>query len=53
MDKYLGGEGLDWFEIEIVVQMEIVEVLPMNQQVQHIVTLAAHLQPNLHPVQLC
>lgn len=33
--------------------MQVVEVLSVNQQVQHVVTLSANLKPHLHPVQLC
>ena len=33
--------------------MEVVEVLAMDQQVQHIVTLTTHLKPRLYPVQFC
>lgn len=40
-------------EIEIVVQMKIIEVLAMDEKVEHVVTLSAHLQTYLHPVQLC
>lgn len=31
--------------------MQIVEVLAMDEQIQHVVALAAHLQAGLHPVQ--
>ena len=47
----LGGEGLDWLEVEVVVQVEVVEVLAVDQQVEHVVALATHLKPHLHPVQ--
>ena len=47
----LGGEGLDRLEVEVVVEMEVVEVLAMDEQVEHVVTLATHLQPDLYPVQ--
>ena len=33
--------------------MQVVEVLSVNEQVQHVVSLTTNLQPNLHPVQLC
>lgn len=32
--------------------MQVVEVLSVNEQVQHVVALPAHLQSDLHPVQL-
>lgn len=39
----LGRESLHWFEIEVIIKMEVVEVLAMDQQIQHIVTLTTHL----------
>ena len=42
---------LDGLEVEVVVQMQVVEILAMDEEVQHVVTLATHLQPNLDPVQ--
>lgn len=32
--------------------MQVVEVLTVNEKVEHVVALAANLQPYLHPVQL-
>lgn len=49
---YLCGEGLDRLEVEVVIQVQVVEVLAVNEQVQHVVSLSAHLQAHLHPVQL-
>merc|ERR1719494_5821 len=46
----LGGECLDRFQVEIVIQMQVIQVLTMNQQVQHVVTLTTHLQTCLHPI---
>ena len=40
----LGGERLDGLQVEVVVEMQVVEVLTMNQQIQHVVALSAHLQ---------
>ena len=31
--------------------MKVVEVLAVDQQVEHVVALSADLQPHLHPVQ--
>lgn len=50
--SFLGSESLDRFEIKVVVKMQIVKILAMNQQVQHIVSLTADLQPALHPIEL-
>lgn len=47
------GEGFHWFQVEVVVQVQVVEVLSVNQEVQHVVTLSADLEPHLNPVQLC
>lgn len=51
--RYLGGERLDRLEVEVVVQVQIVEIFTVNEKVEHVVALAANLQPHLHPVQLC
>lgn len=48
---FLGCEGLDWLQVEVVVQMEVVQVLPMDKQVEHVVTLPTDLEACLHPVQ--
>ena len=39
----LRGQRLDWFQIEVVVEVEEVQVLPMDEQVEHVVPLATHL----------
>ena len=52
-EQYLGGECLDRLQIEVKVQVEVVEVLSVDQKVQHVVTLTTHLQSNFHPVQRC
>lgn len=40
----LGGECLDWLQVEVVVKMQVVQVFTVNQQIQHIVTLATDLE---------
>ena len=45
-----GGQSLDWLQIEVVVKMEEVEVLSMDQQIEHVVALSAYLQTCLNPV---
>ncbi|CAN7985254.1 unnamed protein product, partial [Ixodes hexagonus] len=42
--------GLDRLEVEVVVKVEVVEVLPVDEQVEHVVALPAHLESSLHPV---
>lgn len=49
----LCGQCLNRFQIEIVVQVQVIQVLAMDQQIQHVVSLPAHLQTSFHPVQCC
>lgn len=49
---YLCGQCLHRLQVEVVVQMQVVEILTVDQQVEHVVALPAHLQPDFHPVQL-
>lgn len=48
--SFLGGQRFHRLQVEIVIQMKIVQVLTMNQQIEHIVTLATHLQTSLNPI---
>ena len=48
----LGREGLDGLECKVVVEVEVVEVLAMDQEVEHVVALSTHLQAGLDPVEL-
>lgn len=48
----LGRQRLDRLEVEVVVEVQVVEPLAHDQQVEHVVPLAAHLQTRLDPVQL-
>lgn len=50
---YLCGQCLDWLQVEVVIQMQVVEVLAVDKEIEHVVALSAHLQAHLHPVQLC
>lgn len=47
-----GGERFDGFQVEVVVKMEVVQVLAVDEEVEHVIALSAHLQAHLHPVQL-
>ena len=47
----LSGKGLDGLQVEVVVEMKVVQALTMDQQVEHVVTLTADLQPDFDPVQ--
>ena len=47
----LGRQGLDGLQVEVVVEVQVVEVLAVDKQVQHVVALLTDLQTHLHPVQ--
>ena len=47
----LGCESLNGLEVEVVVEVEVVEVLAVDEKVEHVVALATDLEPRLHPVQ--
>lgn len=49
---HLCGQCLHRLQVEVVVQMQVVEVLTVDEQIEHVVALSAHLQTHLHPVQL-
>ena len=40
----LGGQGLHGLQVEVVIQMQVVEVLAVDEQIEHVVALPAHLQ---------
>ena len=48
----LRRQRLHRLEVEVVVQMEIVEILTMDQEIEHVVALTADLKTNLHPVRV-
>lgn len=50
---FLCCEGFHGLQVEVVVQVQIVEVLSVNQQVQHVVALPADLETDFYPIQLC
>ncbi len=49
---YLCGQCLDRLQVEVVVKMQVVEVLTVDKQIEHVVALTANLQTHLHPIQL-
>lgn len=50
---FLCCEGFHRLQVEVVVQVQVVEVLSVNQKVQHVVALPAYLETDFYPVQLC
>lgn len=47
----LSANLLDRLEIHVVVEMEVVQVLSVDEKVEHVVALTADLQTGLHPVE--
>ena len=42
--SFFSGQSFYGLQVEVVVEVQVVQVLPMNQQVQHVVALAADLR---------
>ena len=40
----LGCQRLHWLQVEVVVQMQVVQILAVDQQIEHVIPLATHLQ---------
>ena len=49
---FLGCERFDRFKDEVVVKVEIIQISPVNDQIQHVEALSTELQPCLNPVDL-
>lgn len=50
---FFGCQGLHRLQIEVVIQMQIVEILSMDEQVQHVVALSTHLQNTKENLNFC
>jgi hypothetical protein len=48
-----GCQRLHWFQVEVVVQVEVVQVFTMDEQVEHVVALSANLKTCFDPIQCC
>jgi hypothetical protein len=48
----LGREGLDRLQVHVVIQMKIVQVLSMDEEVKHVVTLSTYLKTSFDPVEI-
>lgn len=49
---YLCGQRLDRLQVKVVVQMQVVQIFTVDQKIEHVIALPAHLQAHFHPVQL-
>jgi hypothetical protein len=47
----LGGKSLDRLQVHVVIEMEVVEVLSVDEKVEHVVSLATDLKTSLNPVE--
>ena len=47
----LRGQRLDGLQVHVVVEVELVQVLAVGEEVQHVVVLSADLETGLHPVE--
>jgi hypothetical protein len=47
------SQSLDRLQVEIVIQMQVVQILTMDQQIQHVITLATNLKAGFNPIQRC
>ena len=46
-------ERFDRLQVEVVVQVKVVQVLSVNQQVEHVVALTTYLKADLNPIEAC
>jgi hypothetical protein len=46
----LGGQRLDWFQVEVVVEMEVCQSLSMDQEIEHIESLTDNLETRFDPI---
>lgn len=48
---FLGGKGFYRLKVEVIVQMKVIQVLAVDEKVQHVVALTTDLQTSFHPIQ--
>jgi hypothetical protein len=48
----LGREGLDRLQVHVVIQVKVVQVLSVDQEVEHVVTLSTDLKTGFDPVEI-
>jgi hypothetical protein len=49
--SFLGCQSFHRLEVEVIIKVQVVQILPVNQQVQHIIPLPADLQTHFNPIQ--
>jgi hypothetical protein len=48
----LGSESLDRLQVHVVIQMKVVQVLSVDKEIEHIVTLSTDLKTSFDPVEI-
>ena len=48
--SFFRRESLDGFQVHVVIEMEVVQVLSVNEEVEHVVTLSADLKTSFNPI---
>jgi len=48
--SFFRRESLDGFQVHVVIEMEVVQVLSVNEEVEHVVTLSADLKTSFDPI---
>jgi len=48
----LGRKSLDGFQVHVVIQMKVVQVLSVNKEIEHVVTLSTDLETGFDPVEI-
>ena len=47
-----GRESLDRLQVHVVIQMKVVQVLSVDQEVEHVVTLSTNLKTGFDPIEI-
>ena len=50
---FFGCQRLDWLEIKVVVQVQVVEILAMDEEVEHVESLTGNLETCFNPINFC
>lgn len=46
----LRGQSFHRLQVKVVVQMQVVQILAVNEEIQHVVSLSTNLETSLHPI---
>lgn len=49
----LGSERLDRFQVQVVIEVQVVQVLSVDKEVEHVVALSTDLKTCFYPVERC